>query len=259
MVTCMLLVIFFLIHAGPVTGQMNTDKMESVIQDPNLPWQLEADKVDYDQPADEYTATGNVLIYKGNVRLSADFVRFDNKSMTAYAEGNVVLTNGEDVLSGTSMDVELQNQTGSVQDGYLFIKENNYHITGNVIKKVGAKTYTIDDATMTTCDGDNPDWKVTGKKVKIKENGQGSAWHATMWARKMPVLYTPYFYYPARKDRQTGLLWPQGGTSDRWGAYYSQPFFWAIDKSSDATFYGQYMADRGFRPGAEYRYYLDEW
>jgi LPS-assembly protein len=259
MVTWMLLVTLFLIIAGPATGQMNTKEMENVVQDPNLPWQLEADKVDYDQSADEYTATGNVLIYKGNIRLSADFVRFDNKNMTAYAEGNVVLTNGEDVLSGTSMNVELQNQTGSVQDGYLFIKENNYHITGNVIKKVGAKTYTIDDATMTTCDGDNPDWKVTGKKVKIKENGQGSAWHATMWARKMPVLYTPYFYYPARKDRQTGLLWPQGGTSDRWGAYYSQPFFWAIDKSSDATFYGQYMADRGFRPGAEYRYYLDEW
>ena len=80
-----------------------------------------------------------------------------------------------------------------------------------------------------------------------------------MWAKKMPVMYTPYFYYPARKKRQTGLLLPEAGISDRWGIYYNQPFFWAIDKSSDATFYGQYMDKRGLRPGVEYRYYLDDW
>ncbi|MEJ2284863.1 MAG: LPS assembly protein LptD, partial [Desulfobacterales bacterium] len=238
---------------------MDTNAVENVIRNPKLPWQLEADSVEYDRTADEYTASGNVLIYKGNIKLLADFVRFDQKNMKAYAEGNVILTNGEDILSGTVMNIDLQNQIGSVEDGYLYLKENNYHITGDVIKKVGAKKYTIDKATLTTCDGDNPDWKITGKNVKIREDGQGTAWHATMWARKMPVLYTPYFYYPARKDRQTGLLWPDGGISDRWGLYYSQPFFWAIDKSRDATIYGQYMDKRGFRPGVEYRYVLDEW
>ena len=257
--TCILLATVILISAVPTAAQTNIEKNESVIRDPKLPWQLEADRVDYDQTADEYAATGNVLIYKKNIRLSADFVRFDHKNMMAYAEGNVVLTDGDDILRGASMDIDLENQIGSIEDGYLFLKENNYHITGDVIKKVGAKTYTIDDATMTTCDGDKPDWKITGKKVKIKENGEGRAWHAAVWARKMPVLYTPYFYYPARKDRQTGLLLPEGGISDRWGANYSQPFFWAIDDSSDATFYGHYMKERGFRPGAEYRYYLDEW
>ena len=259
MATCILLTIFLLIIAVPTAAQMNTQKNESIIQDPKLPWQLEADRIDYDQTADEYTATGNVLIYKKNIRLSADFVRFDRKNMMAYAEGNVVLTDGEDILKGVKMDIDLEGQLGSVEDGYLFLKENNYHITGDVIKKVGPKTYTIDDATMTTCDGDKPAWKITGKKVKIKDDGEGTAWHAAVWARKMPVLYTPYFYYPARKDRQTGFLLPDVGKSDRWGYFYNQPFFWAIDKSSDATFYAHYMSDRGVRPGAEYRYYLDEW
>ncbi len=255
----MFLATILLIIALPAAAQMDTKGIEGVVRDPKLPWQLEADRIDYDRATDEYTATGNVLIHKGNIRLLADFVRFDRKNMKAYAEGSVVLTNGEDILSGTRMNIDLQNQIGSVEDGYLFLKENNYHLTGNVIKKVGEKTYAIDEATLTTCDGDNPDWKITGKDVKIREDGQGTAWHATMWARNMPVLYSPYFYYPARKDRQTGLLWPDGGISDRWGVYYSQPFFWAIDRSSDATLYGQYMSKRGFRPGAEYRYYLDEW
>ena len=250
---------FQLIAPAGLPAQMNQNEIGDVIEDPDLPWQLEADEINYDQNLDEYSANGNVLIYKGNIKLLADFVRFDRNNMKAYAEGNVVLTNGEDILSGTSMEMDLENQIGSVENGYLFLKENNFHLTGNLIKKVGEKTYTIDEASLTTCDGENPDWRITGKKVKIKEDGEGTARHATVWARKMPVMYTPYFYYPARKQRQTGLLFPEGGISDRWGIYYNQPFFWAIDESSDATFYGQYMNKRGLRPGVEYRYYLDDW
>ena len=248
----------FIAPAG-LAAQMNQDPVADAIRDPNQPWRLEADEINYDQNFDEYSASGNVMIYKGNIKLLADFVRFDHKNMKAYAEGNVVLTNGEDILSGTSMEMDLENQIGSVENGYLFLKESNFHLTGNLIKKVGEKSYTIDEASLTTCDGENPDWRITGKKIKIKEDGQGTARHATMWARKMPVMYTPYFYYPARKKRQTGLLFPEGGKSDRWGIYYNQPFFWAIDESSDATFYGQYMNSRGLRPGVEYRYYLDDW
>jgi len=247
------------IAPGGLSAQMNQGPVEDAIRDPSQPWRLEADEINYDQNFDEYSARGNVMIYKGNIKLLADFVRFDHKNMKADAEGNVILTNGEDILSGTRMEMDLESQIGSVENGYLFLKENNFHLTGNLIKKIGEKTYTIDEASLTTCDGENPDWRITGRKIKIKEDGQGTAQHATMWARKMPVMYTPYFYYPARKKRQTGLLFPEGGKSDRWGIYYSQPFFWAIDESSDATFYGQYMNSRGLRPGVEYRYYLDDW
>jgi len=256
-----MLILIHLIAPLPAAGQagVNEDAVEKILKNPNIPWNLEADEVYYDEKYDAFIAKGNVMISKANIKLLADFVRFDQKNMKAYAEGDVVLTNGQDILSGTSMDIDLEDQVGSVENGYLYIKENNYHLTGGTIKKVGEKSYTIDSATLTTCDGDNPDWKITGKNVKVTEDGSGSAQHATLWARHMPVLYTPYFYYPARKKRQSGFLWPQGGHSDRWGWFYNQPFFWAIDKSSDATFYGHYMSERGMKGGLEYRYYLDEW
>ena len=239
--------------------ELNEGRMESIIKDPKVPWQLEADEIFYDQNYDAFVAKGNVSIYKANIKLVANFIRFDQKNMKAYAEGDVLLTNGEDILSGSAMDIDLENQIGTVENGYLFLKENNYHLSGALIEKIGESTYTIEEATLTTCDGDKPDWKITGKNVKVMADGSGSARHATLHARNMPVLYTPYFYYPARKKRQTGLLWPQLGSSDRWGWYYNQPFFWAIDRSSDATFYGHYMDKRGMRGGLEYRYYLDEW
>ena len=90
-----------------LAAQMNQDKIEDTIRDPNRPWRLEADEINYDQNSDEYSARGNVLIYKGNIKLLADFVRFDHKTMKAYAEGDVIFTNGEDILSGTSMEMDL--------------------------------------------------------------------------------------------------------------------------------------------------------
>ena len=253
----------YLMNPVPLFAQIqmnfNQEKVQRQIKDPSVPWELEADEIFYDQNYDAFVARGNVSIYKANIKLTADFIRFDQKNMTAYAEGNVLLTNGEDILSGSSMDLDLEDQVGAVEDGYLFLKENNYHLTGNLIEKVGVKTYTIDDATLTTCDGPNPDWKITGKDIKVTADGAGSARHATIWARNMPVLYTPYFHYPARKKRQSGLLWPEGGHSDRLGWNYKQPFFWARDKSSDATFYAHYMDKRGLKGGIEYRYVLDGW
>jgi len=256
-----ILSVYHMICPLPAAGQIgiNESLTEKAIKNPNIPWQIEADEIIYDQEYDAYIARGNVVIYKANIKMLANFVRFDQKNMKAYAEGDVLLTNGEDILSGTSMDIDLEDQVGSVEDGYLYIKENNYHLTGDHIKKVGEKTYTIDEGTLTTCDGDKPAWKITGKNVNVTADGGGTAQHATLWARNMPVLYTPYFYYPARKKRQSGLLWPEGGHSNRWGWFYNQPLFWAIDKSSDATFYGHYMSERGMKGGLEYRYYLDDW
>jgi LPS-assembly protein len=42
------------------------------------------------------------------------------------------------------------------------------------------------------------------------------------------------------------------------GFFWIQPFFWAINESSDATFYEHYMAERGHKLGLEYRYMLSQ-
>ncbi|MCK5203253.1 MAG: LPS assembly protein LptD, partial [Desulfobacterales bacterium] len=51
---------------------------------------------------------------------------------------------------------------------------------------------------------------------------------------------------------------PEFGETSRKGYQYNQPFFWAISESADATFYANYMTNRGIKPGAEFRYILNE-
>ena len=243
----------------PLPAQIFKLEPDQVLKDDSRqPWELHADEVTYDQQLDRYVARGNVQISRGDILLTADLIEYDHKTQRAFARGNVVLTVGQDILSGSSMDIDLASQKGFIEDAYLFLKENNFHITGEKIEKTGKETYQIDKATLTTCDGPKPSWKISARNVKIKADGAGTAKHAVLRARNLPVLYAPFLYYPARKDRQSGLLMPEFGESQRNGYQYNQPFFWVISESADATFYAHYMSNRGIKPGAEFRYYLSE-
>jgi LPS-assembly protein len=69
----------------------------------------------------------------------------------------------------------------------------------------------------------------------------------------LPVLYTPYFLFPVR--RQTGLLMPESlGFSSRDGIFANNAFFWAISDYKDMTLYSDYRERTGHGTGIEYRY-----
>jgi len=225
---------------------------------PDVPWHITADEISHDHQADQYIANGNVLIRKGVRQLSADFVRFDHHTMIAHARGHVIMTAGEDVLTGSGLEMNLATETGTLYEGTIFIKENHFYIRGDKLEKMADKTYSAETASVSSCDGDVPDWKITGKNVSVTIEGYGTVHHAALWAKKVPVLYSPYLIFPAKTQRQSGLLIPEIGYSERNGFQYSQPFYWAINDQSDATISLGYLANRGVKEGIEYRYVLDD-
>ncbi len=226
--------------------------------DASVPWHIVADEMNYDDQLKVYIGRGNVNITKKDKNLNADYVRFNQNTMDVFAKGHVVMTVGENIITGTSMEMNLDAETGTIYDGTIFVYENHFYIKGDKIQKVGKDSYTAEKASVSTCDGDSPAWKITGRNLKVTVEGYGTVKHAALWAKKVPVLYTPYLVFPVKLKRQTGLLTPLVGYSDRKGGEYQQPFFWAINESSDATFYSHYMGRRGEKLGLEYRYVLDE-
>jgi LPS-assembly protein len=255
-VACLVFILFFLIVTSIHTSAQ--EKSRLLKDDPKEPWHIVADEIHYDDTINQYIAKGNVTITKQDKNLSADHVRFDQKNMKAFADGHVIMTAGQDILTGSRMEMDLNAETGTVYNGTIFLQENHFYIKGDRLKKVGKDSYTADKASITTCDGDRPAWKITGRNLKITIEGYGFVKHSALWVRNVPVLYTPFLVFPVKLKRQTGLLAPQFGYSDRKGTEYIQPFYWAINQSSDATFYVDYMARRGEKLGLEYRYVLDQ-
>jgi len=256
-----LLFLFLFIVVLPVFSHAGTDdSVKQLFSDKNSneSWHITADEFNYDNNLEHYIATGDVVLVKGKRRISADYAKFDNKNMTVLAKGSVVLTTNGDIITGTSMHLDLVNETGVIDNGSIFIKEKHFYIQGDKLIKEGENEYSIDNAQLTSCNGKVPDWKITGRKLNITIEGYGTIKHATLWAKKLPVVYTPYFIFPVKRKRQTGFLLPKVGSSTRKGFEYQQPFFWAINDNTDATFYEYYMSKRGFMNGVEYRYVLDE-
>ena len=192
---------------------------------------------------------------KQTVEIFADQFTYDQNGQRICASGNVKVISGEDILTGESLTLDMETETGSLVNGRVFLHENHLYLSAGEIQKTGADTYTADSATLTACDGPNPDWRITGKAIRITIEGYGFAKHATLWAKQAPLLYTPFWVFPVKTKRQTGFLMPElTYSANRKGLNYRQPFFWALSDSSDMTLYADLMTLRGVKPGAEFRY-----
>jgi len=222
-----------------------------------LSWHISALKVTFDNKRDLYIAQDDVVITGGKTRLEADYVEFSNKTKDAFAQGNVLLISGEDSIACNAMNINLTTEIGTINNGTIFIQEDNFYIHGENIRKTGKFSYSMDKGSITSCAGEFPDWKISGKNVNVTVEGYGTANHAVLWAKKVPALYSPFLVFPVHTKRQTGLLFPRVTSSDRKGFEYEQPLFIAMSKNTDATVYVDYMADRGTKLGTEFRYVLD--
>jgi LPS-assembly protein len=218
------------------------------------PWDIEARELNYDQDTNTYTAIGEVVIKKGDRVLKSDYALLDRNTMIAEARGNVEYTAGGDELRGDHLTIDLKKQTGEVEKGRLFLKKNNFHVTGTRIWKTGESSYRVLEGTITSCDGEDPPWIITAKDFDVTVEGYGEVHQASLRARNIPVLYTPYLIFPAKTKRQSGFLMPEPGYSNPNGVTLNVPFFWAIADNLDATFYQYGMSKRGYMQGAEFRY-----
>jgi len=236
---------------------VRAEDLDQALDSPDIPWNIVADELSYDNAAKVYTAEGNVQISKADKKISADHIRFDHENMKVEASGHIVISSGVDLISADNLSFDLVTEKGQISNGRLYIQKNNFHIWSDNLRKTGKDTYQAQKASVTTCDGEKPAWKITGRNLNVTIEGYGYAYHAAFWIKNVPVFYSPWIGFPVKTQRQTGLLTPQAGLSNSKGYEYNQPFFWAINASSDATFYWHYMSERGNKFGAEYKRHHD--
>ena len=221
------------------------------------PWHISAKSLTYDNKKKLYIAEKDVLITGGETRIEADYAEFSKLTQDAFVRGNVILSSGEDVISCDAFKMNLATETGTINKGTVFIKRENFYLSGEDIRKTGKATYKMKQGTLTSCSGEDPDWKISGDKIDVRVEGYGTARNVVFWAKQLPALYSPYLAFPVKTKRQTGLLTPMASFSKRKGVQYEQPLFVAISKNMDATLYTDYMSKRGLKTGGEFRYIPD--
>ena len=218
------------------------------------PWTITANTMSYDETKGLYVAEGDVVIKRQGQVISAQKAKYNEKTGVVELSGSVIVKANGDELSGQSALLNLITRRGRISKGHLFIQKNHYYISGDLIQKTGPSTYRVKNCRLTTCDGEKPDWSITGSDVKVTIEGYGSVKNAVFRIRNFPVMYFPYAIFPVKTKRQTGCLPPSIGYSGRNGLEGEVPFFWAFADQMDATFYERLMSKRGLMQGLEARY-----
>ena len=193
--------------------------------------------------------------------VKADWVSYDVTRGLLTVKGHVLIDIGTDQLTADSGSIDLEKATGSFDNATVIREHKDMHFEGKVIEKTGSLTYHIEDGWVVTCKlqpGEVPPWSFAADDVTITDGGYAFLKHATFRIKDVPVLYSPVMLLPAKRKRQTGLLFPSFSFSDRDGFGLEMPLFVNLSPSADLTLYPRYLANRGMMAGAEFRYVLDE-
>jgi LPS-assembly protein len=213
--------------------------------------------------------TGQVELPLGTeIMLFADQVELFRDTNRVIAQGNVVFATAEGRLSAERLEYDVASGTGTFQmaSGLMSLgaqadrrqfgnQEADVYFYGETIERLGPRRYRITRGAFTTCVQPTPRWEVATRSVTLNLNDYAVGRSTVLRVKGVPVMYLPLIYYPISEDeRATGFLLPTYGTSTVRGQAVSNAFFWAINRSTDATFFHDWYTRTGQGSGAEYRY-----
>ena len=225
----------------------------------NGPVHLTADTLSFNDNTGVAVAEGNVELSMGNRTMRADRILYDSRTGEADLTGKVRYKDADEEFAFERITINLNSETGVLYDGSIRISSNNYQIVSEKIAKTGKQSFTVDKGSLTTCPCDpEPDWKFDFRHTSVVLDGYAFAKDIVFRVRDVPVLWLPYGAFPVKLRRQSGLLMPSFSTDKTKGYTLSLPYYWAINRWSDATLTVDAMSRRGYRPELEYRFVLND-
>jgi LPS-assembly protein len=222
--------------------------------------EITADILSFNKKEKIFYAEGFVNIVQGDLKVTADRVKYFIDKKLVHAEGNVKILQNGDYIRCEKVDLNLKDSTGKIDKGEIYIKKRNFRILGDTIEKKKNGRYILKNVTFTSCSRSNPLWAFKCKTAEITPEGLAKAKKIKFKFSFFPysLLYIPSASFPSKIERSSGFLIPDYNIDGKFGFRYRQGYFWAINSSSDATFYYDLMSKRGVKVGSEYRYFLTE-
>ncbi|WP_297364654.1 LPS assembly protein LptD [Thauera sp.] len=219
----------------------------------------------------ELVAEGEAELQRDDTRLTADKVTYRELTDEVVAEGNVVLSSGGDTIRGPQATLVVGDRVGTfASPRYELSRARPPALAGDAPRTVagsgeaetlaleGENHYRLANATWTTCSPADPDWYIKARDLELDYDREvGTARDGSIVFMDTPIFWMPWAEFPLNGQRQSGLLPPTFGSSNKTGVDFTQPYYWNIAPNYDATLTSRIMTRRGLQIGGELRY-LDE-
>ncbi|MBI2840945.1 MAG: LPS-assembly protein LptD [Acidobacteria bacterium] len=187
-------------------------------------------------------------------RLQCDMLTYNVQTQEIDAEGNVILQDGKQRLAGEKLHFNIRLKRGVMFDA-SGTASPDLHFVADEAEKYDDRKYKATHGAFTSCTQPNPRWQISASKADLELDDHVTLKGATFKVKSVPVFFLPYMRYPIRDDdRATGFLLPNYGHSAVKGTIFGEAFFWAINRSQDATIAYRSFSDLGRGLEGEYRY-----
>jgi len=197
-----------------------------------------ADDIVYNKETGDLEATGHVFFH--------DFL----KNQKIWASH---ITYNTDEETGKFYDVIGETIPHIVSKPGILTTSNPFHFEGEWAERLGMK-YVLHNGFITNCKMPQPWWRLRAKTFDIIPGESAKSRNSTFILRKLPIFYAPFFYHSLEKEpRKSGILLPLIGHSSRRGWMVHAGYFWAINRSYDLTYLGQYYTTRGLVHHVDFR------
>lgn len=228
---------------------------------PEIPVNLLADEMSFDQENGLVSAYGNVEITHGDRTMLADKVTYNQNTDIVQAVGNITILEP----SGETLFADQITITGDLKDGLVrnigLILTDRSRLAAEGAKRSGAVVTELRKGVYTPCNqcAEDPDapplWQIKAVRV-IHDKRNKTIEYRDAWLEVygFPVLYTPYFIHPDPSiRRKAGFLAPGFGGSSDLGFVTRLPYFYPFDESSDVTATPAFSESEGFQLTLDYR------
>ena len=236
---------------------------------------ITADKVFGRQDFD-VTAEGRAVLLRDGTRVEGDRLQYFELTDEVEATGNVRMTRGDDVMTGPHARFKVQEQVGTFdtpsyeifrpprppRPGQQFDTTQqgrrqpiSGHGSAESLELEGENQFRFLDGTWSSCKPDRPDWYLRARELQLDFDREvGEANNGTLYFKDVPVVYLPWADFPLGDQRQSGLLAPSFGTSNKVGFDLAVPYYWNIAPNYDSTITPRLMGRRGLQIRDEVRY-----
>ncbi|MGI9103256.1 MAG: LPS-assembly protein LptD [Terriglobales bacterium] len=221
-----------------------------------------------EKAGDIYELRGNVVIRFRTFVLRADEVTYNAASGEISAKGHLVFDGGphDEHLEASHATYNVRSESGKFYDvkgttgarfrgrQVVLTSSNPFYFTGAVVERDGPDHFIVSHGQVTSCELPNPKWTFNAAKITVDVGEQAKMHHSSFRLGGVPVFYLPYVQHPVDTlGRQSGFLLPNIGQSSRKGTILGEAFYWAINRSMDATAGAEYFSDRGWAQHGTFR------
>lgn len=212
------------------------------------------------RPDLETVIEGNVELRKAGTVIRADRIEYVQPTDRVTASGNVRINRKGDVFEGPLLELKVDAFEGFfTAPRYQFLRSEG-HGEAQKAEFVDESHTIIHNATYTTClrhPGPSwmPDWILRATRIELdNDEDVGVAHGAVVSFKGVPVLPIPAISFPLTDKRKSGFLPPTIGLGTDNGVEIAQPYYWNIAPNRDATLTPRWMTHRGIDLAGEFRY-----